>query len=407
MPKSTADECFAGFSIHCCHRAVLEQVLATVRTLKASAGRGKDTTAYKNKYSYEVISDFIYLEPSTPMSTNAFACWLKRQTFYNEDFTICRHRGKATAVDGLTETMKPISTDSRCWQFAPAPAEAGEANVGVPHDGQVTPDRTCDTTVAAVVHPYSSYTSGVLTAPTADEYRVFFPSMYLTPLVMRHPSVLVERGQPYSLGRALGSFDGCCWFEGHTTRMKGKHRTNVPVDIKVLANDFGETGAARMVREVFVLEQCRDRCPHVIRILDMFVVESGTDFIIHLVFESWGIRLHEYRAQRGYGREVAQPAHHIQRVVKHIGKSLDYIHTELGLIHAGVSLENIVTRETPHSLSRGIECRLGGCSSLEEASSSLFWAGNLLLCRRGAEADSGVFGPTGPAIISCRRGRAD
>ena len=189
--------------------------------------------------------------------------------------------------------------------------------------------------------------------------------------------------------------------------MKGKHRTSVPVDIKALANDPGDRGTARAVRELFVLEQCRDRCHHVIRILDMSVVGQGTDFIIHLVFESWGIRLHEYRAQRGYGRVGAQPAHHIQRVVKHIGKTLDYIHSELGLIHAGVSLENIIVKEIPHSLSRGIECRLGGCSSLEEASSSLFWAGNLLLCRRGAEADIGVFGLTGPTIISIRRGRGD
>ena len=131
-------------------------------------------------------------------------------------------------------------------------------------------------------------------------------------------------------------------------------------------------GLARTIREISTFEQGRNRSRHVIRIVDVFL-PTCTDARLHLVFESLGLRLDEYRAFRGYDREDAQPAHHARRLILHFGRALDYLHRGLGLVHAAVSHACSIGREDPSSLSRGVWCRLGGFTSLEEASSFIIY----------------------------------
>lgn len=374
MPGDEAEIPFAGFSIHCSDQRLFKRVLADVQV-----------TADKGWGILKVFSDFIYLSPQVPRDLNAINCWLKRQTFYSDgdghrrDFTVCIHNDEVTAVEGLSETMLPKTGRPNCWHYLPPPGPAGEAAAGdiapatqgpadaapdtqndpapTAPDTQVTAEQANVMGVVTVV-PSPDLHAGVVPTPTLDQYRELYPVVYLTPLLIgRRSPLLRERGQAYHVGKSLGMSDRCEWFEGRTC--------NFAVVIKLLPPSARKECKVRTIREVFALEQCRDRCRHVIRILDMFL--DSVD-LLHLVFESWGLPLHHFRAQRGYGREDAQPCHHVRRVIFHIGEALHYLHWSLDLVHACVSLECILVAEDPGSLSRGIFCRLGGFTSLEEAS---------------------------------------
>lgn len=85
--------------------------------------------------------------------------------------------------------MRPKSTRIKCWHFSPEP---GPVQVT-----QVPADPANDTEVVAVAPPPDLHVGEVWT-PTFDEYRVLFPTVYFTPLLIGgHVLKLRERGQAY------------------------------------------------------------------------------------------------------------------------------------------------------------------------------------------------------------------
>ena len=206
--------------------------------------------------------------------------------------------------------------------------------------------------------------------PTPAEYAGLYPTVCLTPSLVQPMSPrLAHRASAYAFGKFLGDAERCQWFEGRALAASfGDCRRDFAVDIKLLlANWATDLGKLRLVREVFALEQCRTCCPHVIRIVDMFMGSVDSVPRICLVFEALGLSMDRYRFLQGYDRYGSQPCHHLRRCLLHVGSALQHLHCRLGLVHASVRLNCIIVTEAGDSLSRGITCLLSGLTSLEEA----------------------------------------
>ena len=351
-----SSQVYVGFSLHCSTPSTFQRVLAGVRAAADEFG-----------HSVEEFPDFVYLGLKAASNLNSFECWLKRRSFYDEDFKLCCHLDQATAVCGLSTTMVPNNTTrfgvvrSGCWQFFPPPCHS--------QDIQAAAEPPTSTVVVAVVHPPDVPACAVW-EPTQVEYQRLFPTVYLTPLLVGpHSERLAQRTSSYVVGPYLFVADRCRWFGGRALAAAfADCPCDFTVDIKVLPIALTtDIGKVRLVREIFALEQCRNCCPHVIRIVDMFM-GSASDDCLHLVFEAWGIPMDQFRAVRGYDRYDAQPSHHLRQCLLHIGSALCYLHWRLGLVHASVRPDCVLVTEDPDSLSRRVSCRLSGFTSLEEAS---------------------------------------
>ena len=141
--------------------------------------------------------------------------------------------------------------------------------------------------------------------PTQVEYQRLFPAVYLTPLLVGpRPDRLAQRELFFVVGELSGFAEHCQWFQGHALAVAFPDcPRDFAVYIKVLPSVLtAETGKVRLVREIFALEQWRNCCPHVIRIADMFV-GTGSDDLLHLVFEAWDLSMDQLLVRLGYDRE--------------------------------------------------------------------------------------------------------
>ena len=133
--------------------------------------------------------------------------------------------------------------------------------------------------------------------PTEVEYQRLFPAVYLSPLLVGpRPDRFVQRGFFFVVGELFGFAEHCQWFHGHVLADAFPDcPRDLAVYIKILPIVLtAETGNVRLVREIFALEQCRNCCPHVIRIADMFM-RIGSDDLVHLLFEAWGLPMDQLR----------------------------------------------------------------------------------------------------------------
>ena len=236
-----------------------------------------------------------------------------------------------------------------------------------------------------------------LRVPTEVEYKQLFPVVYLTPRLDGSLMVrLAQRTPTYVVEKFMTVAEHCNWYQGRA--LAGAFPdcpSDFSVDIKVLpVTSTTDTGKARLVRELFALEQLRLFSPHVIRIADFFTAPFGNQHRLHLVFEHFGIPLDQYRELLGFDRCDAQPSHHICKFLLHIGGALDHLHSRLGLVHASVCRECILVEQVVGSPSGEIVCRLGGFTSLEEASTVQSTGRRCsLFCFRRAEAGSVLLRP--------------
>ena len=199
------DTLFVGFSIHCSAKDTFGRVLAGVVAAAEEYG-----------LSVEAFDDFVFLGVRTPMNLNSFECWLKRRSFFNEDYKLGCHLDKVTAVGRLSTTMEP----------------------------------------------------------TEVEYDELFPAVYLTPLLLGPRSErLAQRDLFYVIGELFGVAEHWQWFHGHASADAFRDNPgDFAVYIKVVPITVAaDPGNVRLVREIFALELCRNCCPHVIRIADMFM----------------------------------------------------------------------------------------------------------------------------------------
>ena len=371
------DQAFAGFSIHCSTPRTFQRMLPAVRAAAAESG-----------HSFLQFADFVYLGLKVPATQNAVNCWLKRSAFHDTKFQVCFHLDETSAVIGLSTTMVPKNKRRNCWHFFPPPSH--------PPDIQVAAESpVAQVDVAVVIPPFLPV--GELRVPTEVEYKHLFRVVFLTPLLDESLMVrLAERTPTYVVEKFVTVAEHCNWYQGRAlSEAFPDCLSDFSVDIKVLpVRSTTDTGKARLVRELFTLEQLRLFSPHVIRIADLFTAPIGNQHRLHLVFEHFGIPLDQYRELLGFDRCDAQPSHHICKVLLHIGGALDHLHSRLGLVHASVCRECILVEQVVGSPSGEIVCRLGGFTSLEEASTVQSTGRRCsLFCFRRAEAGSVLLRP--------------
>ena len=116
--------------------------------------------------------------------------------------------------------------------------------------------------------------------------------------------------------------------------------------------------------EVYTLERCLDHHVHAVRILDISLDRHPPQ--VHVVMELWGLSGDDYRESKGYGREDAQPANQVRRLLLHLCRALPFLHHGLGFAHTDVKLANILVIDTPESLIGDIDCKLADFGSVEE-----------------------------------------
>ena len=191
------------------------------------------------------------------------------------------------------------------------------------------------------------------------DYSEAYPTLCLTPTLLRENNGLLTRGQAYYIGSQLIASDRGNVYSG----LMGA----VFVSIKELGDALQGTTRDRTIREVFTLESGRDRGACFPRILDAFTKCTAKHNGFYVVFEVYGIPMDQFRTVHGYGREDAQPLGHIRKMCFDCCRALYYLHDTLCLLHTDVTLANIIVKVLAGSLSGAISCRLGGFTSLEEA----------------------------------------
>ena len=103
------DDVYIGYSI-CCDNA------SAFKRVRKVLSRNNNSRA--NAMTCTEFSDFIFLKPQRLMGKDAFDSWRKRQQV--QDLRVCMHQEGATAVEGLSATMKLASKRLSCMHFLPS-----------------------------------------------------------------------------------------------------------------------------------------------------------------------------------------------------------------------------------------------------------------------------------------------
>ena len=360
------DDEYVGYTLHYSSPKVFQKVAAHL-SIRASAG---------GKFRYNIylrpLEKFLFLKAHTKMTKNAVQCFLKKdKVLTRHSCKVCFHKEESTVVDGLTDTMQLATDRSDCVYYFPARVEsplAVDADIAVTAGSDTAAGMSDGAAGSAVTAGSDISSSRVVALDGPNTYQAEFPTLYLTPTLLRRNNGLETRGQAYNICSQLISSDRGNVYSG----LKG----GAVVSIKCLgAHALEDSMLDRTVREIFTLEKGHDRGACFPRILDAFTKSTDTNYGFCLVFEVFGIPLDQFRTLHGYGRKDAQPCGHIRKLVKHCCRALSYLHDTLRLLHTDVTLANIIVKVLPGSLSGAISCKLGGFTLLEEASLSCFTGG--------------------------------
>ena len=356
---------FIGYTLHFACQQSLQKVAAHLH-MRASLG-GK----FRYNLHMRPSGQFLFMKVKTkttdyPMlSKNAMMCFLKKDDVVKRhSVKICFHRDETTVVDNLVDTMVLANDRSDCSYYLP-----GCERRQVSRSSEIAATAGSDTESAmSDVSVDSEATAGSDTQRDPNrfvgsdpyDYSEAYPTLCLTPTLLRENNGLLNRGETYYIGSQLIASDRGNVYIG---LMGG-----VFVSIKDLGKDALQgTARDRTIREVFTLESGRDRGACFPRILDAFTKCTAKHNGFYVVFEVYGIPMDQFRTVHGYGREDAQPLGHIRKMCFDCCRALYYLHDTLCLLHTDVTLANIIVKALPASMAGAISCRLGGFTLLEEA----------------------------------------
>ena len=114
-------DAYVGYSIHCPNPAVKKRV-------RQALAANTDTRA--NVMTCTEFSDFLFLKPEKGMNMGAFDTWRSRNGL--RAFSVCPHTDEATAIEGLSVSMRPTS---RKKMFACSTPRGRRASAATPHHG--------------------------------------------------------------------------------------------------------------------------------------------------------------------------------------------------------------------------------------------------------------------------------
>ena len=244
------DDEYVGYTLHYSSPKVFQKVAAHL-SMRASAG---------GKFRYNIylrpLEKFLFLKAHTKMTKNAVQCFLKKdKVLTRHSCKVCFHKEESTVVDGLTDTMQLATDRSDCVYYFPARVEsplAVDADIAVTAGSDTAAGMSDGAAGSAVTAGSDISSSRVVALDGPNAYQAEFPTLYLTPTLLRRNNGLETRGQAYNICSQLISSDRGNVYSG----LKG----GTVVSIKCLgAHALEDPIVDRTVREIFTLEKGHDR----------------------------------------------------------------------------------------------------------------------------------------------------
>ena len=186
---------YVGYSTHCPTPALKKVVREALTANTASRAIVMTCTEF---------CDFFFLEPKKGMNMGAFDTWRSRNGL--RAFSVCPHTEEATAIEGLSVSMRPTSRTTNCLHVlppgvgGPRPPLHSMVEQHVPDPSPIVEGASADGS-----HPGLSFVTLNLHRPRCSPALGIPPCVEsLAPLLFGAGDRLVDRRKGHSIGVFLG-----------------------------------------------------------------------------------------------------------------------------------------------------------------------------------------------------------